>query len=60
MMMHDRDGSTPSFVTTGVTTAPVRGFRVGVHPTGPEVPVEPGPGEPRPGPDFGAGGGDVE
>jgi hypothetical protein len=24
------------------------------------VPVEPGPGEPRPGPDFGAGGGDVE
>jgi arsenite oxidase large subunit len=25
-----------------------------------KVPVEPGPGEPRPGPDFGAGGGDVE
>jgi hypothetical protein len=24
------------------------------------VPVEPAPGEPRPGPDFGAGGGDVE
>jgi arsenite oxidase large subunit len=25
-----------------------------------KVPVEPGPGEPRPGPDFGAAGGDVE